>query len=620
MKNIKFFALTYIPFMLGMKDGVDGNTVNNFFKVLQTKITNFAQNRRPQLVNNAGTVAYLLSDRNRKAADFSIIDVKNDYEARNQGKTGFVATVRWLPPISMDEVSGGSNDVCETSGIRPRYRNHAYKIDRVFTSKPLEISDEVVRCIQEGKDTYETDSVYNYVRAVVSEWSRQVSAEIHNLANPYYGDYPNRFNGTQPLEPASKTVNLFRDTVNAHNEVNWLGETYLTEERMAAGIGEADHVYIGGTTGLRYAKLKELSVPNNDSGFDPSMLEEMDGAKFIYDDYMESALQVENPLMLIRDGALQIVTHNKHVGDFTIDDEKHKRGTIVDPFYGLTWDTFLNKEYCGDEITYTLKVKLYWGVWGYPDCLYPDDPLKEGVKDVMLYKIGCGDTPVCSEPVDLRDIGAGANAYDDSCSLAVESCESECNVVLRGVALANGDYQVTAIPTPKLGASIDTYAWDVNGTPVATPTPDANILVIPNGASSGGDVVNLTITDSTGCQASASLTIDLPNIQIQLQGAQVPNGDTQDFGTQSAGTPFVFPVEILNGGNKDLVVSAIVEVPTLATSNKPSTPLTVAALGTESYNVTFDSAVAGNAQIVITVASNDPDTPLYTVTAILEFT
>ena len=94
MKNIKFFALTYIPFMLGMKDGVDSNTVNNFFKVLQTKITNFAQNRRPQLVNNAGTVAYLLSDRNRKAADFSIIDVKNDYEARNLGKTGFVATVR----------------------------------------------------------------------------------------------------------------------------------------------------------------------------------------------------------------------------------------------------------------------------------------------------------------------------------------------------------------------------------------------------------------------------------------------------------------------------------------------------------------------------------------------
>lgn len=619
MKNIKFFAFSYLPFMLGMKDGVDGNTVNNFFKVLQTKITNFAQNRRPQLVNNAGTVGYLLSDRNQKAADFSVIDVKEDYEARNMGKTGFVATVRWLPPISMDEVAGGSDQPCEKNGIRPRYRNHAYKINRVFSAKPLEISDEVVRCIQEGKDTYETDSVYNYVRAVVSEWSRQVSAEIHNLANGYYGDYPNRFQGTQPTNPASKTVNLFRDTANAYNEVNWLGETYLTEERMAASIGEADHVYIGGTTGLRYAKLKELSVPNNDSGFDPSMLMEMDNAKFIYDDYMESSLGVENPLMLIRDGALQIVTHNKHVGDFTIDDEKHKRGTIVDPFYGLTWDTFLDKDYCGDEIVYTLKVKLYWGVWGYPDCIYPDDPLKEGVKDVMLYKIGCGDTPVCSEPVDLRDLGQGAKAYDDSCPLADESCESDCSIVLRGVALANGDYQITALPNPTLGANITSYAWVVDGTPVTTPTPDPNILVLEQGSYANGDIVALEVQDSTGCESQAQIVVEISEIVLTINGLTVLNGDTLDLGTEPVGAPITIPFSITNNGDDALTVFSITEVPTNATSTPPSTPLTIPAKGFETYDVVFESASAGSGQMIVVVGSSDPNIPTYTVTATITF-
>jgi hypothetical protein len=585
----------------------DKNVLNNFWRVAQEKINNFAQNRRPALINNPGLVAFLLSDRNRQAADFNLLEVKEDLMSMNMdGKKGYVAVVKWMPPLQMQDVRGGDGTKCPSSGIRQTYKKHSFKVDRTFTSKPIEIDMGLIRCIEEGKGEYEADSMYNFLRAVVSQWAVDVQVEVETISNGYIGQFPNRFKGAESTDPC-KILNLFRDTTNAYNQVNWAGEKHMKDDIRAAGID--DYVLIGGTRLTDYGELKRIAVANDSGAFDPSMLEEITNGRIIFDDYIEEISECADPMMVVRPGALQVVTYSKNVGDFTYSDDRHRRGTLVDPFFGLTWDVYTNTEVCGDEIKTYMFAELNWGVFGYPDCLYTDDPKRKGnngenLTDVFLYSIACGDTPICSTPVELMDAVSDAKPFDNDCD-EDESCESTCKVQLLPALLGNGDFQITAIVTPTAGATISTWAWEVGGAPVATPTPEY-LLVLAQGAYANGETVELTVTDSDGCVANATLIVEVPEIEVEADTNPVACGGLYDYGNVVQATGQTANVVIDNSGGGTISITSITPSGDVVT---PVILPTLPSNGQVSFDVEFDNGSTGLKTITIVVTSNDPATP-----------
>lgn len=603
--------------MYGMKDGAaDPINLQNWWKVAQTKLNDFARNRRPSTINSPALVAFLLSERNRNAAQFNLNDVKMSFERRADGKKGYVASVRWMPPLQMDTIAGGSGDYCPQSGETLGYEMFPYQIDRLTRTKAVEVDDGFVRCLQEGKDEYVAEVLFNLSRAAVSAWARDVSVEAYNLQNNYIGDFPDRFEGTVSTAPG-KVLNLFRNTTNAYNEVNWVAESELEMDMGQAQVDE--YVKFGGTIAKHYAKLKQISVPNTDAGIDPSMLMAFEESNFFFDSYIEKATGVQHPLFVMRPGALQIITYSKNQGDFVHNDEQHQRVSIVDPILGQTWDLIINKIYCGDDVKWTAFLELRWGLIGYPDCAYEDDPLRVGVKDTFLYSIGCGDTPVCNLPSDKQAATTNSEPYDNDCTID-EVCDPTCSVSLTGQLLANGDYQVIAFPTPSLGANVESggYDWEVNGASQATPaTP--YIFTLSAGAYANGDVVTLTVTDTATCEATANLVVEVPEIDVDADSQNTTDGGTLDLGSGAQGTAKVVTVDITNGGSLDpLTITGIAESgDILAGSYVAPTLPTNAPL---SFDFTFDNGSTGVKTVQFDITTNDPNTATYVLIVQYEYT
>lgn len=598
-----------------MKDGAaDPITLNNWWKVMQTKLNNFAQNRRPATINSPSLAAFLLSDRNRTAAQFDLNSVKISMEKRD-GKKGYVGVVRWMPPLQMDELECGDADYCQTTGVSQGYEMFPYQIDRVTRMKPVEVDDGFIRCLQEGKDEYVGEVLFNMTRAAVSTFAKQVEAEAYNLANSYIGKFPDRHMGTVSVDPG-KVLNLFRDTTNAYNEINWVAESEMEMDMGQAGVDE--YVMFGGTIGRHYAKLKQITVPNTQSGIDAGMLMAFEENNFFFDSYIESATGVTNPLMLLRPGALQILTYARNEGDFAYNDTpQHQRVTVVDPIFGLTWDLITNRVECGEDIKFTAFLELRWALIGYPDCDDKRDPLRVGVQDVFLYSIGCGDTPVCNLPADKQEANTCAEPYDNDCTID-EVCDPGCSLSLTGQLLGNGDYQVIAYPTPSLGANVESggYAWEVNDVAQATPATPF-IFTLSAGAYANGDVVELTTTDTKSCVATASLVVAVPEIDVDADSQDTTDGVTLDLGSGVQATLKTVQVDITNvGAGNPLTISGLTPSGDIAGFVPPTLP----ANAPLSFEFDFDNTSTGVKTVTITIATNDPNKASYDLVVQYEYT
>jgi hypothetical protein len=612
MKTILRVIGLLLPFS-AMKDGAaDPITLNNWWKVMQTKLNNFAQTRRPATINSPSLAAFLMSQRNRTAAQFDLNSVKISMEKRD-GKKGYVGTVKWMPPLQMDDIECGTDDYCQTTGVSQGYEVFPYQINRVTRMKPVEVDDGFIRCLQEGKDEYVGEVMFNMTRAAVSAFAKQLEAEVYNLANNYIGKFPDRHQGTVSVDPG-KVLNLFRDTTNAYNEINWVAESELEMDMGQAGVDE--YVMFGGTIARHYAKLKQITVPNTTSGIDAGMLDAFDENEFFFDSYIESATEVTNPLMLLRPGALQLLTFAKNEGSFAYsDDAKHQRVTVVDPIFGLTWDLITNRVECGEDIKFTAFLELRWAVIGYPDCDDERDPLRVGVQDVFLYSIGCGDTPVCNLPADKQEANTCAEPYDNDCTID-EVCDPGCSLSLEGQLLGDGSYQVIAYPSPSLGATVESggYAWELNAVGQATPATPF-IISFASGAYANGDIVSLTTTDTKSCVATAQLVIAVPEVQVEADSNPTVDGVTLDLGSGPQATLKTTTVDIANiGALNPLTITGITPTGDYAGFIAPTLP----ANAPLSFDFDFDNTSTGLKSVMFTIATNDPNNPSYDL--MLDFT
>lgn len=622
---MKTLDLVLMPFLMMQAGAYDQNVIDNEWKVLQRKINDYFLNRSSRTINTPALFPFLLSERNRTSGQFDLDMVKVDWQARlDTGKKGLVAFVRWMPPIQMDEADNGNGLPCDYSdAIEAEYVNYPYQINRVKTSKKIKIDNATVRCIREGRDEYNADSVANLVRATVSSLARDVESEVYNVANGYIGKFPDRFAGTVDTSPG-KPINLFRDTATAYNTINEVEESEMRMDIRQAGIPE--WVIFGGTRAQHYADLKNIASVNDSTGFDPSMLTTFDTSNFFFDDYIQDgvkntgrATDPQNPMLVYRPGALQFISTARNSDpDYQLNTDRYIRTTVVDPIFGLTWDLYITLETCGKELAWYAFVELHWAVIGYPDddC-WADDPKREGVTDLLLYDVQCGDTPICNKPLDKQPAIITSQYVDDNCDLS-ETCDVQCKLTLDASFLSNGDYKITAFPSPAIGADplvSGNYAWEVNGAPEATPA-NPNILTIAAGAVADGDTVQLTVTDSTGCVAVANLVIELPEIAVAVVGDPAPplaNGGTVTLPGVAQGAATPVQNDITNAGSLDpLTITNIVVGGDVAAGYIPPSGFPKSA--PFSFTFDFDQSSAGAKSVTVAITTNDPNTPVFNYT------
>jgi hypothetical protein len=605
---------------MAMQDGAyDGNVLQNYWKVLQTKVNDFFLNRSSRTINTPALFPYLLTQANQTAGQFDLDQIKMDWQASlSSGKKGLVASVRWMPPLQMDDVDDGNGLPCDFSdSVEAEYKNFAYEIKKKKTSKKIKVDNAVVRCIREGRDEYNADALGNLVRATVSSLARDVEGTIYDVANGYIGDFPDRFSGTVDTSPG-KPLNLFRDQANAYNTINPIEESEMRMDIRQAGIPE--WVIFGGTRAQHYADLKNISGPNFNTGYDPSMLETFETSRFFFDDYIQDGVKntgrpaaPQNPMLVYRPGALQFIsTARNQNADYQLNTDQYVRTTIVDPIFGLTWDLYITLEPCGSDLAWYAYLELHWAVIGYPsDSCWQDDPKRQGVTDLLLYDVQCGDNPICNLPVDKQPATINSQYVNDNCDLD-ETCDPGCSVTLDDSFLANGDYKIVAFPCPSLGAAAlvsGDYAWEVNGSPVATPA-NPNVLELTAGAYSDGDTIELTITDSTGCVAVANLVVTIPEVAVEVvdnTSAPLVDGGTATIATATQAAATAVVNNITNVGGLDpltitnIVVAGDVAAGYIAPSGFPkSAPF--------SFNFDWDVSTTGLKTVTVSVFTNDPNT------------
>ena len=625
---MKRYNLAILPLYLhSMQEGAfDGDVINFWWKVGQTKVDDYFFRGGPT-INTPTLFPFILSERNRVAGAFDLSAVKMEWGARlSTGKKGMIATVEYMPPIQMDDIEGGNGLLCDTSDhIAAGYQKYPYELKYTTTTKKIMVDNATVKCIQQGKEEFSADSIANGLRAAVSLLARDVEAVIYDVDNGYIGDFPDRFQGVN-LSPG-KELALFRDPANAYNEINWVGEDEMQADMMQSAVGE--FVMFGARTAKRYAKLREISGANTSQGFDITKADTFMLQNFFYDDYLQLGIKnipapndalKKDPLLVYRPGALQFISRARTENeDYQIALGDQISTTVVDPVWGLTWEMQMKLEQCPSDGEYKWFTwfRLDWTVIGYPQCDSEEDPKLSNVTDVFLYNVACKDTPVCAMPVDKVNADMTSLALDDNCSLD-QVCDPGCSVALYGNFLANGDFQIIAIPSPALGADAliaGNYAWTVNGGAVGTPA-DPNVLVLAAGAYANGDIIELTITDSTGCIAVADVVAVVPELQVTIDDGTTSNtladGGTETLTSVTVANSPTVNVALANLGLDPLTITTwTLTGDVVAGYVQPTVPVTAPV----DVDFTFDvSGGAGLKTVTLTINSNDPTTPAYVAT------
>ena len=352
-----------------------------------------------------GILSLLLSTANKRASRVKLGDV----EAINKGDGKVYQVSRTFTPRLAPTTGNDAMQYCPTSGSELRPTSDVVKIDSYTGSAPILVSDELMRCIMQGKDAYISDYFRDYLRTHVNKLAVQVAAEAATKA----GIFPKC--DCDDVDVTCKDLPLFFSTIGFG--VNPVGEAILNADAKEADLMN-DFVLIGGTLLDNYMTAKGLAS-GNQLGFDASL---MDISRAIYfDPNLATALGDADKILAMAPGALQMVTYAKHKGAFRHDTDTQKRVTVIDPWYGIEHDLLIYTNQCADEIEMYMQVSTNWTLVGLPDCAFEGDCFMDGVKDIFCYTVVCADTKFCDIAPACGSTEA-ATAIDPFCSSA-DTCE-----------------------------------------------------------------------------------------------------------------------------------------------------------------------------------------------------
>ena len=380
---------------------------DNWQYILQ-KLTTSVENGRSRFSPNLGLLPFLLSQENMAAATFDLSGATQ--LNRGDGKK-YQIVRRFYPRQSEDIHEGQSLQYCDISGDSTGYREDTISVGFEHTSAPLILDDRMLRCLEDDRDSFLGDRFAEHLRTYLQSLARKVNKRI--VTGGLIGRHMNA------AAVAAKDLPLLGASGAAINPV---GEIMLLQDKTAAQIDD-DFKLIGGTR-LDVYRIARNITSANDAGFDASL---SDSPAMIYRDndlvaQLATAYGTTDAALAISAGALKFVSFNRFAGDFAYQGDKQERTTIVDPFLGLTHDVLYITDDCGDEIKRAIQFKTYYDVVGYPEC-WSDDECFDGVKDVFLYNIICGDASLCDISDDTCPKDAGDLVpFVENCAAGVAEC------------------------------------------------------------------------------------------------------------------------------------------------------------------------------------------------------
>jgi hypothetical protein len=596
-----------------MAGGVSPDVIANYWRVATARI---ATRGLLDLNRRSSFLQFLLSPRNQVAANaqFDMNAIKNSLERMQNGKLGYVVKGRYY-----DLFSEGERDefiTCPTSGSSKPAIDTQWFLDQVTTSKRIEIDDAYVRCDTDAKADYMAEQIARMLQNAASNLQADVEKRLYakdgNGDFVYIGNYPERNNIARPA--GSETLNLFRDPNLAYNQINPIAESILNEDMDMAGLA-GRQVYFGGSTLRRYLDLKAISGTGED-GYNASLLTDISRARFLQSDLMTPALTgFQDAMVALRPGALAFVSAPFFRGDFTHSFPNQDRRTVRDPYFNLEWDLIENWEYCGEEVKHFMQVRIVWGLIGYPTCLQGQAPYRRGVKDVFLYGVGCGDTPVCGLPGFAANTPGSAAPWLAGCApkeiCPVPSCVA--NVLLTPV-LGSSGYSVVASVNgfAPVGAVSATYTWAINGTPVVG--ADTQTVTFPPSAINAGDVVSVLVEyfNASGgkiCEADNTQDVFFPcgALRIRYNGDLYGNSGVIALGSIGASGVLAFTaalenVSALTCSTCGLTVTSFTS--SGGTLTAPTAPFNIAAGGTQAFSIAAAGLAAGSYNYALELASD----------------
>lgn len=591
------------------------DVINNAWKIRTINIMRGAnQVRRARYTSQL--LPFIVSARN-SGGMYQLETVRETLSnlASQEGKSGYEAIVSWSPYLPMDEGNvSAKGDYCSTDGLAGERKRRPYSLNK-FTGKRYKFDRNVELCKEGDLQTQFADFLANIFEHAYSNLGISVEAEyfaiIQNSPRKYryIGNLPTLQSGVTRY--AGESLPLFHTT---DSRINVAGEGKYRQDRMR--IGMRDTVLIGGFKLGEYARLKGISGFNDD-GYDAAQMNDINAAQILYSSEIESRTGLDSPMLALERGAFQLVTYARYANR-PEQTGRVTRSTVRDPYLGLEWDLITTVEECGAETVTYLQVEINWGLIVNPDC-EPNDLNGYGTNAALLYNIVCADTTIC-------DIPTGQSLYTpfidelEKCDTPNEVCAPACNVALFPSIQNDGeDYVVTADAVTSQGASIVSYAWTLNGSPLVATT---RTITLDNTTLADGDVIAVTVTDSLGCVATNSITVvnGCPNPVYILDTNQgspqtVVSGQTVNLGSFAApvGDLEIF-VAVANTNDVPLVVTAATATGTGAGGVINDFPATLDNGDEGAIDSATSVKTVGAKQIVFTIASNDCDTPAFTLT------
>lgn len=323
---------------------------------------------------------FLISPTNRQRGmfDFNSIQAQLD---RGDGKRYRVIR-NFYPHKKITDFGLGERNYCGTGGdCNNPYKQDTVEIGYSYASPVLCVDQNEWRTIVENGAKHLDDRVMEHFRSMEEAFHAIVSKRV--VTGGFVGKFGNGQDEAEiPLIMANGKA------------VNPVGEIVINKLLTESMVNDSA-VLVGGDIANAYPVLRGIAAANVFQGFD--VTRQQGTTPVIYDSMIPQGLGDTDKALLIRPGALQLFTHNRHKGGFVdTDDPNSKRYTMISPFTGLEWDVIWTRTRDCDtgDFKWSLQYAIDWDVVGIPAC-WTDDSTLQGITDVFKVKVVCSDDGVC---------------------------------------------------------------------------------------------------------------------------------------------------------------------------------------------------------------------------------
>lgn len=542
-------------------------------------------------------------------------EVKRRFNTKDPNKENFTVTVAKIKRRAYGADSDFS-DAC-TPTTSPQMLARAYTLRR-FVQDKITLNEDDFACLMADNTTLAQSQFDSFWAGLHEKFSAAVESLIYSPE--YIGKLPalNTFGAPRAYADLA-ALRADGITLNPRAELD------LMQDMEASGAG--NYFMVGGTRLAAYQLAKRIASPAL-AGYDPSKIATIEGQGAIVSNMLAGSpyiagLGLTNPVLVIEDGALQIVSAPIHplgaprVGSgqrFWSVEHPNLRGVYVNIIETISDVCDPN----GRLIT-TWSGTILFDIIGEMSCDADGNIWSDGeaMKGVYLYNLTCSDDTLCDAPNRIAALPNFAKDYNKNCDVdMVCAADATCSITLSQGYLPDPETGrllmiLTANATASAGGTPATlFEWSVNGNVLPETT---SIISIDTALLADGDVIKVVGMDSLACSNETSLVVE--NLQqncgtltANFDNAFYLDGDTINLGNVNQNSAKTVDITFAAVGYAINVLSITSTGDVVSTANVPAVPVTLAAGGAGVVTtVTLKTTTLGANQAIVTVSHEGCD-------------